>query len=74
MLKKFFSHRVWYPTWVITLMALTLMAGALIDLHEWWSFDRVLENCVEQKISRCDIDGVEIRIEYRDVPDHEHIS
>lgn len=50
---------VTFPTWQVFFIFFALgfsMVEGAMDLYEYWTYDRVLNNCIEQKLYRCDID------------------
>lgn len=47
---------------------LSIINGSM-DLYDWWIFDRVLDNCIDEHLYRCDIGETRIYIQYADGED-----
>ena len=52
------------PNWLFWLLNLMIWLMVGHDFYEWWTFDRPLQHCIEQKLYRCDIGDTKVFITY----------
>lgn len=63
-LRRLYKHKTEVHTLSLIIMILALWISLGRDIYQWWTFDRVLNNCVEEKLYRCDIGETRVFITY----------
>lgn len=48
----------------LSLVIFMSLIEGMWDLYDWYRWDRILENCFEERLHRCDIGEAEVFITY----------
>jgi hypothetical protein len=65
-IKNFFTKRSLVPAWAWYLILACLWGRIAVDIYDWWTWDRIVDVCLEQKLYRCEVGEHTLFITYGD--------